>query len=365
VRRSVLFIHALSPLHNGEGSGLGAIDRPILRERATGRPVVQGSSLKGVLRDAAEQARGDKDRVVRAAFGSPGTDGNQGCVMIDDASVLFFPARSLAGTFAWTTSGLALASLQRDACGIAARRLETLLPKVAGLRSGRAYGVLDKRDTKDGQTEVDNATLIAQDTGNYVLESLVLENAKDKKGKAAFTEVAESLCGHLVPAGFWYKFMRSRCLLVGNDDFDSLLQRATEVRPNIRIGSDGVTEDGSLRYTEYLPTETVLFAPVAIDRPRVKEVGVAEVEQLLAELFNAAPDPKTGTDTTATEKGEDASPAQTSEAAPDDAATDRRPTHGALFQLGADETTGKGRVRLVWWRDGKAPAPENGGETDG
>src|SRR3989440_125099 len=44
------FVHALSPLHAGTGQGVGVIDLPIAREKATGLPFLPGSSLKGTLR---------------------------------------------------------------------------------------------------------------------------------------------------------------------------------------------------------------------------------------------------------------------------------------------------------------------------
>ena len=42
----LLFIHALSPLHAGTGQGVGIIDQPIAREKATGIPFLPGSSSK-------------------------------------------------------------------------------------------------------------------------------------------------------------------------------------------------------------------------------------------------------------------------------------------------------------------------------
>ncbi len=47
----LLFTHALSPLHAGTGQGVGVIDLPIAREKATGLPFLPGSSVKGTLRD--------------------------------------------------------------------------------------------------------------------------------------------------------------------------------------------------------------------------------------------------------------------------------------------------------------------------
>jgi CRISPR type III-B/RAMP module RAMP protein Cmr4 len=46
----MLYVYAETPLHAGSGRGLGGVDLPIQRERVTGYPIVQASSLKGKLR---------------------------------------------------------------------------------------------------------------------------------------------------------------------------------------------------------------------------------------------------------------------------------------------------------------------------
>ena len=56
----LLFTHALSPLHAGTGQGIGVIDLPIAREKATGIPYLPGSSLKGTLRDLCIDANKEK-----------------------------------------------------------------------------------------------------------------------------------------------------------------------------------------------------------------------------------------------------------------------------------------------------------------
>ena len=54
MKSRLVFVHAISPLHAGTGQGVGVIDLPVAREKATGLPYFPGSSLKGVLRDACE-----------------------------------------------------------------------------------------------------------------------------------------------------------------------------------------------------------------------------------------------------------------------------------------------------------------------
>ena len=54
MKTKLLFLQAISPLHAGTGQGVGAIDLPIAREKATDIPMVPGSTLKGVLRTNCE-----------------------------------------------------------------------------------------------------------------------------------------------------------------------------------------------------------------------------------------------------------------------------------------------------------------------
>jgi len=46
-----LFIRAITPVHAGSGNDLGIVDLPIQREKHTGFPKIEGSTLKGSIRD--------------------------------------------------------------------------------------------------------------------------------------------------------------------------------------------------------------------------------------------------------------------------------------------------------------------------
>ena len=114
----LLLIHALSSLHPGTGQGVGAIDLPIAREKATGIPFVPGSTIKGVLRELSETKDPSKTTPV---FGPPTANAEEhaGSLQISDARLLLLPVRSMAGTFAWVTSPYILRRLMRDATALA------------------------------------------------------------------------------------------------------------------------------------------------------------------------------------------------------------------------------------------------------
>src|SRR6266704_3678945 len=126
------FVHALSPLHAGTGQGVGVIDLPIAREKATGLPFLPGSSLKGPLR-----ASLDNLEQRRAIFGPETTEINSednyaSSVQFSDQRLLLLPVRSLAGTFAWVTSPFVLRRLLRDMEDVQQQKLDYVIPTIDG-----------------------------------------------------------------------------------------------------------------------------------------------------------------------------------------------------------------------------------------
>ena len=113
-------IHALTPLHAGIGQGVGLIDLPIARERSTEHPLIPGSSVKGVLRDASRRKHGsdqELDSITSRVFGPVTEHAREygGALRFSDARVLLFPVRSDRGTFAWVSCPYILSRLLRDA----------------------------------------------------------------------------------------------------------------------------------------------------------------------------------------------------------------------------------------------------------
>ncbi len=107
-------LHALTPLHVGGDEGVGGIDLPTMREAHTAYPLLPGSSIKGVLREAVEARHGVDSAEVRGAFGPPQAESSdfRGGLVFTDANLLALPIRSLYGTFAWVTAPPVLARLR-------------------------------------------------------------------------------------------------------------------------------------------------------------------------------------------------------------------------------------------------------------
>ncbi|CAL1241061.1 type III-B CRISPR module RAMP protein Cmr4 [Candidatus Methylocalor cossyra] len=111
MQTAILGLLAETFIHPGAGSTGGAIDLPVAREAATGYPYIPGSSLKGALRDRAEQTGGWDDNQLKKVFGQQESAGG---VLVSDARLLLLPVRSLSGPYLWATCPLLLERLGRD-----------------------------------------------------------------------------------------------------------------------------------------------------------------------------------------------------------------------------------------------------------
>src|SRR6266516_6501282 len=159
------FVHALSPLHAGIGQGIGVIDLPIAREKATGLPFLPGSSLKGTLRGSC-----DPDR-RKALFGPEVSEiepesNYASSVQFSVQRLVLLPIRSLAGTFAWVTSPYILRRLVRDM-----EDIETNPPTgIPSIQEGNCL-IVKKRNDKEVDSKI---TVNANKTQAVYLEDLDL-----------------------------------------------------------------------------------------------------------------------------------------------------------------------------------------------
>lgn len=260
----LLFVHALSPLHAGTGQGVGVIDLPIAREKATNLPYLPGSSVKGTLRDRCE----DKEK-RKFVFG-PDTKAEEeqaGAAVFSDQRLLCLPIRSLAGTFAWVTSPYILHRFLRDA-------REAELPNQATLPTQVP------QPTKTEECRVIDtgcALLMPQ----VYLEDLDLTAQVDTQ----VTAWATWLAGYIFPGDpTWQKMFTKRLCIVHDDTITFLLQTATEITARIKLQDDTKTvQQGGLWYEEALPTETILYGLV-LETPMKQNGKTIKVFDVLSKL---------------------------------------------------------------------------------
>ncbi len=245
---ALTLVHALSPLHAGTGQGIGAIDLPIAREKATGIPYLPGSSLKGVLRDRA-QGEGWDQNTLFAVFGPDTSESSEhaGALQVGDAKLLLLPVRGLYGVFAHVTSPYLLERFQREA------ELSSLqVPELPGLPQ------------REGVRVAPGSLLV--EGGVVYLEDLNLEAHEDPAltaWEAWFRERTKAP-------------VKGRLAVVHDDLMAYLLETATEVVARIRLDDETKTvARGALWYEENLPAESLLYSLMRAERSRRKGTELA------------------------------------------------------------------------------------------
>jgi CRISPR-associated protein Cmr4 len=269
---SICLLHAISPIHAGAGSATGAVDLPIQRERHTGWPHIQASGVKGAFRDHCERVWMHKDLDVdklvknekkeralelgNRIFGqSDGKNSQAGAVAFSDARLLAFPVRSSAAPFVWIICPALLKRLNRDLV-LAGQHIDSL---------------------SEATVEPDSYCPVRGDMqGQVILEDICLKQQ-------------ENNCPEL--SDFFSKFIpdADKMLLIPDDHFTFLMETATEVQAQIKIKAEtGTTQDGSLRYEELLPADTVMYSVVFFGDERAEEENLMVLDTLKKSVQEAA-----------------------------------------------------------------------------
>lgn len=263
----ILFLYAETPVHAGSGrSASGATDLPIQRERVTQYPLVQASGVKGALRaDFRDRNQlKDDDQPVKAIFGEAGADGSSyaGAVSVGDARILLLAVRALKGVFAYTTSAHAL-SLLRRAAELTRQPLD--LPALPPLGDETSVLIAPKSDL-----------LLER---NVVLEEFSF-NAKENE---TVQKIGVWLAQNALPQGesfaYWRETLPKRLCILPENAFRDFCLYATEVQTHVRIEPDKKTvAKGALWTAEYLPADSLLYAPLFFTDSRAKNNGKTAVE---------------------------------------------------------------------------------------
>ena len=251
------FVHALSPLHAGTGQGVGVIDLPIAREKATNLPYLPGSTLKGTLRDECE-AHSKWNVQCEDIFG-PKTIADDagayaGSAVFSDQRLLCLPVRSLLGTFAWVTSPYILERFKRDASNIG-------LPNLPQTPTLTATNLCLVSGTKLIYTNGNQQQVVLEDL------DLELRSAANANAWAAW------LKGRIFPQdATWQSAFTERLCIVHDDVFNFLAETATEVIARNRLDDNTKTVvRGALWYEEALPAETILAGLLAAVKVKIKD----------------------------------------------------------------------------------------------
>lgn len=286
-KTAAVFLYALSPVHMGAGGAVGVIDNPIQRERHTRHPSFAGSGIKGAVRHGF-RALGGEAHLADLLFG-PESRSDQlhaGAVSFGDAQLVVFPVRSLKNGYVYATCPQALAR---------ARRLLGLLG------AAQDWSI---PDVQEGQCLVGNAELLAD--GKLYLEAFEYAGRTAEDLGVTARALATLALPHSDAYGFFRDKLAADLVLLSDTDFAYFAEHATLVEPHVRINDEtGTADNGGLFYTENLPPESLMLAPLMASASREGR-GQLDAATVMAKVSNAL--------------------------------------HGKTLQVGGNATTGRGLV---------------------
>lgn len=240
MKTCIFHLQNITALHSGVGQGVGVVDLPIARAKATNLPIVAGSSIKGVLRDELNISTDDKNIL----FGKNENADYAGAIAFGDANLLILPIRSFAGVVAYATCPFILRQYKRDVGGNIA------IPK---LNNNRAW-------------VVDNSNLLIDN--KVVLEDLDIVAEKQNLADDWANQIATEIYPN---SPEWQDEFKKRFVILPDSIFSFLADTATEIRTRIKIDRHTrVVQDGALWTEENLPADSVLWGVLGVSESRDK-----------------------------------------------------------------------------------------------
>ncbi len=290
-KHAAVFLYAVSPVHMGAGQAIGVIDNPIQRERHTNHPCFAGSGIKGAVRHGFKALGGDPALISTLLGPEPDSSSlHAGAVSFGDAQLVLLPVRSLKGGYVYATCPQAIARAQRLLSMIGVAADWPVLPTVG-----------------EGRCLLANSRLLSNDK----LHLEAFEYQAEERESVAVKAIAEDLADRVLPEGEGFAFFRNKLktdlVVLSDTDFAYFAENAMLVEPHVRIDPDtGTASEGGLFYTENLPPESLLVAPLLASQTRKGKKEDGDAESVFAKIKNVI--------------------------------------DGRLLQIGGDATTGRGLV---------------------
>jgi len=277
----ILFLNCETSMHAGSGDAGTYIDLPIQREKHTGFPKIESSSLKGAIREAIEERierhlmkdpsfnklengskgfdwgklRMETQKKIKVEFGADTNSDASGSLGFTDARLLLFPVKSMKGVMAWISCPAVLKRLSRD----------------ISLVNGSAAPVFtDLNNLADD--EVICTSKVEVDPGKVMLEEYVFRTVKDGERNKTIHAAENILLGDWLAGKifsgetelqYWLNALPGHLAIVSDDAFRDFVTLHTEVITRNKINNNtGTVDRGALFVEEYLPAESVLYALV-------------------------------------------------------------------------------------------------------
>lgn len=238
-----IIIKAITPIHAGMGRTLGLIDMPIQKEKHTGIPKIEGSTIKGCLRELyrIKNQGGNIDKL----FGPEKGEDSASILGFTDAKLLFYPIITLEGIFAYVTCPYLLNRYFQDE--ILKKQIENQIE----------YEKPDKNMFLE-ELQEGKCIILDKDNDNEHNTSIVLDEYYFQENKYYFTNNEEVL-KNLDLKNFNLNKSK-KAVIISDNDFIEIITLCREVITRNKINHDtGTVAKSSLFSEEYLPSETILY----------------------------------------------------------------------------------------------------------
>lgn len=249
MKTCIFHLQNITALHTGVGQGVGVVDLPIARAKATNLPIVAGSSIKGVLRDELNIDNGDKNIL----FGKDKDADHAGAIAFGDANLLILPIRSFAGVVAYATCPFILRQYKRDVGG------NNEIPQI----QDSALVIMDYQETNE---TIKKSKLLIDN--QIALEDLDIQTDKNVLASDWANQIAQAIYPNSIE---WQDEFKQRFVILPDGIFSFLADTATEIRTRIRIDRETrVVQQGHLWTEENLPADSVLWGVLGVSDSREK-----------------------------------------------------------------------------------------------
>ena len=294
-RAYILGITPITPIHMGVGRAGGVVDLPVQRDGLE-HPTIYASSLKGSFKSFFWQGKGE---MARCLFGPEPGDGDEkyaSPVSFMDAVLAFIPVREASGGIVFATSPLALG-----------RVLDYVLVAESAGMNGNLSGKLES--FMENVSGVGDGEVLLAEGGNGTV-FIGGQEFKAVKCGGCDWGVLKWLTGFTSNAlsGF-----RERVAVFSEKDYRTIVERALIRLTRVRLDKKKKTVEGGALWTEeYVPQGTVFVSTVLCSGVRAKGVkfcGDGKFEEYLKSLLGTK-----------------------------------------YLVIGGKESTGKGVVKLSWYR---------------
>lgn len=280
----LFFLYSETSLHAGSGDASSFMDLPIQREKHTGYPKIESSSLKGAIREAVEEKVGGPTKaIITRLFGPESNPDSSGSLGFTDARLLLFPVKSMKGVMAWITCPRVLRKLESDAS------LQLPQPK-----SDLFLENLPTGGIADGNVLVKNDTLLIK--SKIMLEEYVFD-AEIAKVKFGGVYIGQWIAEKFYPQHanndmqkFWCEALQNKLVIISDEMFRDFTTYYTEVVTRNRIKNEtGTVEEGALFTEEYLPQESILYSLITASPEFTKNINGETAENNMKDFEKKLP----------------------------------------------------------------------------